>query len=275
MGIFRRKKEQTNAEKHEDSSGKADAEIPPPLMMVLNSVHEMDRKPPVTLALVGVMYLLHVQTTRTPSLLLPFALCPGKVVANKEMGAVLLSPLIHWEELHLYQSMLSFLWKGYKLEGQLGSIGFCVLLAYLIVLTQVLIVAGAHVISWGAVQECFTGFSGVLTAMKVILNGNSPTFTKLYSFKVPTKYAAWLELVITYLLVPKLPLLAQGAGLIAGYVYVMTPNAQGIVDSVARLVQQLLIRAGIMKRPLQWWQLWPRFRDSMRRRKQRWKEQNE
>ncbi|KAE9301574.1 hypothetical protein PR003_g22488 [Phytophthora rubi] len=275
MGIFRRKKEQTNAEKHEDSSGKADAEIPPPLMMVLNSVQEMDRKPPVTLALIGVMYLLHVQTTRTPPLFLPLALCPGKVVANKEIGVVLLSPSIHWEDLHLYQSMLSFLWKGYKLEGQLGSIGFCVLLVYLIVLTQVLIVAGAHVISWGAVQECFTGFSGVLTAMKVILNVNSPTFTKLYSFKVPTKYAAWLELVITYLLVPKLPLLAQGAGLIAGYVYVMTPNAQGIVDSVARLVQQLLIRAGIMRRPLQWWQLWPRFRDSMRRRKQRWKEQNE
>ncbi|KAE8985695.1 hypothetical protein PR002_g22564 [Phytophthora rubi] len=216
MGIFRRKKEQTNAEKHEDSSGKADAEIPPPLMMVLNSVQEMDRKPPVTLALIGVMYLLHVQTTRTPPLFLPLALCPGKVVANKEIGVVLLSPSIHWEDLHLYQSMLSFLWKGYKLEGQLGSIGFCVLLVYLTVLTQVLIVAGAHVISWGAVQECFTGFSGVLTAMKVILNVNSPTFTKLYSFKVPTKYAAWLELVITYLLVPKLPLLAQGAGLIAG-----------------------------------------------------------
>lgn len=87
-------------------------------------------------------------------------------------------------------------------------------------------------------QECITGFSGVLTAIKVwgmaaqrgiqsihadgsnvgqvILNVNSPAFTKLYSFKVPTKYAAWLELVITYLLVPKLPILAQAAGLIAG-----------------------------------------------------------
>ncbi|EGZ15926.1 hypothetical protein PHYSODRAFT_459480, partial [Phytophthora sojae] len=243
--------------------------IPPPLMMVLNSVQDMDRKPPVTIALIAVMYLLHVQATRTPSLLRPFALCPGKVVANKEIAAVFISPFIHWEDLHLYQSILSFLWKGYKLEGRLGSIGFCVLLVYLIVLTQALIVAGAHVISWGAMQECITGFSGVLTAIKVILNVNSPAFTKLYSFKVPTKYAAWLELVITYLLVPKLPILAQAAGLIAGYVYVVTPNAQGIVDCVAQQVQQLLIRAGIMKRPLQWWQLWPRFRDSMRRRKQR------
>ncbi|KAJ8578372.1 hypothetical protein ON010_g831 [Phytophthora cinnamomi] len=51
---------------------------------------------------------------------------------------------------------------------------------------------------------------------QVILNVNSPTFTKLYSFKVPTKYAAWLELVVTYLLVPKLPIVAQGAGLVAG-----------------------------------------------------------
>ncbi|KAG6597895.1 serine protease family [Phytophthora cinnamomi] len=279
MGIFhRKKKKHKGEEKHEDgdkSSSSSDAELPPPLMAVLNSVQEMDRKPPVTLALIGVMYLLHVQATRTPSLLLPFALCPGNVVANKEVGAVFISPFIHWEDLHLYQSILSFLWKGYKLEGRLGSIGFCVLLVYLIVLTQALIVAGAHVISWGATQECFTDFSSVLTAMKVILNVNSPTFTKLYSFKVPTKYAAWLELVVTYLLVPKLPIVAQGAGLVAGYVYVVTPNAQGVVECVAHHVQKLLIRVGIMKRPLQWWQLGARFMDSMRRRKQRWKERGE
>ncbi|OWZ17912.1 Serine protease [Phytophthora megakarya] len=226
MGVFRRKKPERKDEE------KVEMDIPPPLLTVLKSVQQMDRKPPVTLTLIAIMYFLHVQVTRTP-LLLQFALCPGKVVKNKEIGAVFMAPFIHVEDLHLYQSMyvkiclvvicringgarLSFLWKGYKLEGRLGSIGFSVLLVYLIVFSQALIVYGAHLISWGAVQECFTGLSGVLTAMKVILNVNSPTFTKLYNFKVPTKYAAWLELFITYLLVPKLPLLAQAAGLIAG-----------------------------------------------------------
>ncbi|KAG2866967.1 hypothetical protein PC118_g2287 [Phytophthora cactorum] len=237
MGLFRQKKKTTDAG---EKAEKADADIPPTLMSVLKSVQEMDRKPPVTLALMGVMYLLHVQAKRTPWLVLPFALCPGKVAANKEIGAVFIAPFIHSEELYLYQSMLSFVWKGYKLEGRLGSIGFCLLLVCLIVLSQALIVFGAHLISRGATHECFTGFSGVLTAMKVILNVNSPTFTKLYSFKVPTKYAAWFELFITYLLVPKLPLLAQAAGLIAGYIYVVNPKAEALVGSG----QNLLTRCG-------------------------------
>ncbi|KAL3671632.1 hypothetical protein V7S43_003545 [Phytophthora oleae] len=267
MGWFRRRKEPR--ETREAPRDQRDADIPPPLMAMLDSVQGMDRKPPVTLVLMGVMYLLHVQVARTPAMLLPFALCPGKVVARKEIGAVFVAPLIHSEEMYLYQSMLSLMWKGYKLEGRLGSVGFCVLLVYLIALTQALIVFGAHLISWSATRECFTGFSGVLTAMKVVLNVNSPTFTKLYSFKVPTKYAAWLELFITYLLVPKLPLLAQAAGLMAGYIYVITPNADALVEHAAHCVQQPLIRIGLVRRPFQWWQLWPKFVDSMRRRRQR------
>ncbi|POM70959.1 Serine protease family S54 [Phytophthora palmivora] len=267
MRLFRRKK--TSEKKNEDEKLETDTGIPPPLLMVFKSVQQMDRKPPVTLTLIGVMYFLHVQATRTPSLVLPFVLCPGKVVANKEIGALFIAPFIHLDDLYLYQSILSFLWKGYKLESRLGSIGFCVLLVSLIVLSQGLIVYGAHLISRGAVQECFTGFSGVLTAMKVILNVNSPTFTKLYSFKVPTKYAAWLELFVTYLLVPKLPLLAQAAGLIAGYIYVVTPNADALVGCASQHIRQLLIRIGLVRRPFQWWQIWPKFVDSMSRRRNR------
>ncbi|KAG7396576.1 Rhomboid- protein 4 [Phytophthora boehmeriae] len=203
------------AQKKADA-GDAREILPPPLLLVLESVQEMDQKPPVTLTLIGLMYLLHLQATRTPSLLLPFALCPGKVVANwgTGIGAVLVSPFVHLDDWYLYQSILSFLWKGYHLEGQVGSAAFIAVLVYLIVLSQALIVIAAHLVSQGAVRECFTGFSGVLTALKVILNVDSPTFTQMYNFKVPTKYAAWLELLVTYILVPKLPLLAQAAGLI-------------------------------------------------------------
>uniref|UniRef100_M4B4F3 Peptidase S54 rhomboid domain-containing protein n=1 Tax=Hyaloperonospora arabidopsidis (strain Emoy2) TaxID=559515 RepID=M4B4F3_HYAAE len=212
--------------------------------------------------------MLHVVGTRTPSLILPFALCPGKVVANKSFGAVFIAPFIHVEDLHLYQSLVSFLWKGYQLEGRLGSIGFCVLLIYLIVLSQAFILVGAHLISWGAMYECFTGLSGVLIAMKAILTVDSPTFTELHSFMVLTKYAAWLELFVTYLFVPKLPLLAQAAGLTSGYIYIMTPDADALVGSASRMIRNLLIRAGFVKRPLRWWQVWPRFMNTVRRRKQ-------
>ncbi|KAF1794272.1 hypothetical protein GQ600_4709 [Phytophthora cactorum] len=76
MGLFRQKKKTTDAG---EKAEKADADIPPTLMSVLKSVQEMDRKPPVTLALM--------------------------VAANKEIGAVFIAPFIHSEELYLYQSM--------------------------------------------------------------------------------------------------------------------------------------------------------------------------
>ncbi|RMX62012.1 hypothetical protein DD238_007848 [Peronospora effusa] len=154
MRLFRRKKvQERSTDRNDDGESKTSdkrdvGDIPPPLFVLLNSVQEMDRKPPVTLVLIGVMYLLHVQASRTPSLLLPFALCPEKVVATKSMEAVFIAPFIHFEDFHLYQSLVSLLWKGYKLEGRLGSIGFCVLLLYLIALSQALIVFGAHLISW-------------------------------------------------------------------------------------------------------------------------------
>ncbi|KAG6943478.1 hypothetical protein JG687_00018435, partial [Phytophthora cactorum] len=50
MGLFRQKKKTTDAG---EKAEKADADIPPTLMSVLKSVQEMDRKPPVTLALMG------------------------------------------------------------------------------------------------------------------------------------------------------------------------------------------------------------------------------
>lgn len=171
MGWFRRKKERRKIgveEKLEDDVVPPLLTVSPELTTMITAVQEMQWKPPVTLMLLGVMYLLHVQVKRTPSVVLSFALCPSNVIANKEIGTVLVAPFIHGEELYLYQSMVSFLYKGFELERRFGSIGFSLVLIYFIVLTQTLIVFIAHYVSMGAAtRECFTGFSGVLTAMKV------------------------------------------------------------------------------------------------------------
>ncbi|CAH0518353.1 unnamed protein product [Peronospora belbahrii] len=102
--------------------------------------------------------------------------------------------------------------------------------------------------------------------MKVILTVKSPTFTRFYNYQVPTKYGAWFELLITYIFVPKLPLLAQAAGLIAGYSYIVTPNADALVACASCNIRHFLIRIGLIKRPEQWWRVWPRFRNAVRRR---------
>ncbi|KAI9989572.1 hypothetical protein PInf_019857 [Phytophthora infestans] len=147
MGLFRQKKKSTHAGEKDE---KVEADIPPPLMTMLKSVQEMDRKPPVTLALMG---------------------------------------------------------------------------------------------------------------------GNTRVFYRF--FRSAHGDEAWLELLITYLLVPKLPLLAQAAGLVAGYIYVVTPNAEALVGCASRHVHRLLIRFGLIKRPFQWYQIWSKFMDSMQRRKKR------
>jgi hypothetical protein len=54
-----------------------------------------------------------------------------------------------------------------------------------------------------------------------------------------------------------------------GYIYVKTPNAERLIEYASRQIQQLLIRVGVVKKPFQWWQLWPRVVDSIRRRRHR------
>lgn len=51
---------------------------------------------------------------------------------------------------------------------------------------------------------------------QVLLNHNSPTFTSVYGFQVPTKYAAWLELVVIHFLVPHSSFLGHMCGILAG-----------------------------------------------------------
>lgn len=50
----------------------------------------------------------------------------------------------------------------------------------------------------------------------MILNHDSQAFTRMYNISVPTKYAAWLELLGMYIFMPKLPLATQLCGVTAG-----------------------------------------------------------
>lgn len=50
----------------------------------------------------------------------------------------------------------------------------------------------------------------------MLLNHNSPAFTSVYGFQVPTKYAAWLELVVIHVLVPRSSFMGHMCGILAG-----------------------------------------------------------
>ena len=88
-----------------------------------------------------------------------------------------IAPLEHLSDIHLYYNMVSFAWKGMKLENhsRYGSVGFIGLISLFSIMTGVVY----SVLSYGAsellsdpsyTKQCAIGFSGVLFALKVVVN---------------------------------------------------------------------------------------------------------
>lgn len=75
-------------------------------------------------------------------------------------------------------------------------------------------------------SSCAVGFSGVLFGLKVVLNHNSSGWTDVgIGIRLPTKYAAWAELLIIQLITPNVSFLGHLCGIAAGlmHVYVTRP----------------------------------------------------
>jgi hypothetical protein len=108
---------------------------------------------------------------------------------------------------------------------------------------------------------------------QVVLNHNAPSTTSVYGFQVPTKYAAWLELVVIHVLVPRASFLGHMCGILAGeaarmhlfwlgapphvfvddhvgagYMFVYSPSLQQSLSSATRwvetLARKLLVKPG-------------------------------
>ncbi|KAG6952534.1 hypothetical protein JG688_00013234 [Phytophthora aleatoria] len=206
------------------------------MLMLLRQIQQLERKPPVTLGLMALMYGLHFQKQQTPELFAPYSLCPDRVISHWDLTRIVASGLIHVDDWHLYHNMISFLWKGYNLEYKLGSVRFLRTVGYLLLLCHVLVVVVALVLATGfqmpgPLHQCSVGFSGVLFALKVLLNHNSPAFSSVYGFRVPTKYAAWLELVVIHFLVPRSSFMGHMCGILAGYIFVYSPAIQSAMTS--------------------------------------------
>lgn len=137
------------------------------------------------------------------------------------------APFLHGDEMHLYYNMGSLLWKGSRLEPQLGPIKFAALVAELLFTSGALYVAAATTMAaksrfWtrGAFNSCAVGFSGVLFGLKIILNSRSAGWSTVAGFRLPTKYAAWAELVAIQLISPEASFLGHLCGIVAGLLHV-------------------------------------------------------
>jgi rhomboid domain-containing protein 1 len=142
-----------------------------------------------------------------------------------------LSAFYHVDETHLVYNMVSLMWKGAQLEIAMGSKKFAAMVAVLLGLSHGHVVASSSVLAFVAdspetfYSECSVGFSGVLFALKVVLNYNSPSHTNVYGILVPSRYAAWVELLVIQMFVPGTSFMGHLCGILAGLIYMNTSGA--------------------------------------------------
>ncbi len=166
---------------------------------------------------------------------------------------VFLSALIHADDTHLYYNMTSFCVKGVQLEGAMGPERFAFLIIYamaataliMILLSRALVECAPYVLSTMDVflptgyETCTVGFSGVIFCLKYVLNHGSHSTTRVHipipifgnmfmaglagqssGLDVPTKWVAWVELIVISLVTPNASFLGHFSGIAAGVIWV-------------------------------------------------------
>lgn len=224
--------------------------------------YRLERKPPVTAGLLAANTLIYLR----PAFLDPILPAIDEVWFNahlilkhKDLKRFFLSPFYHMNESHLVYNMLSLLWKGIQLETSMGSIEFASMVATLIAMSQgITILLSKSLLLFFEYEKAYyyeyaVGFSGVLFAMKVVLNSQTSDYTYVHGILVPSRYAAWAELILIQLFVPGVSFLGHLGGILAGCLYLHLersfsgPNPLGsivrgllgVLSWPARLVQRL------------------------------------
>eukprot|EP00758_Cryptobia_borreli_P003067 Tbor_TRINITY_DN3502_c0_g1::TRINITY_DN3502_c0_g1_i1::g.2809::m.2809/K09651/RHBDD1; rhomboid domain-containing protein 1 len=156
-----------------------------------------------------------------------------------------LSPLFHATDFHLYYNMMSWLYKGRAYELYLGSsevfflwvmsaiigcqVMYCIICTVLVAIGDPSHIFGSVIAGWMEPNACVVGFSGVIFALKTVLNwhrvdgGESeyvPAFAGL--FRTPLKYAVWTELLFIQFITPHVTFLGHLAGILVGLLFIHT-----------------------------------------------------
>ncbi|XP_073982608.1 rhomboid-related protein 4-like [Rhodnius prolixus] len=196
--------------------------------------------PPITLCTIIGQTLLYVEAFEVPWSKHDVCISAKKVWYDKNYKTLLLSTFEHADDMHLYYNMISFLLKGRTLEPLYGSANFALLLSILCLMTSSIYVSLGVLLSnvlndSSLLYSCAIGFSGVIFALKIITTDNSSGSSVIMGIRVPTKYAAWAELIAIHILVPNASFLGHLAGIIAGVLYVKTPLKR-IIDGVCTTI---------------------------------------
>lgn len=197
------------------------------LLLASQLIHVgLDNIPPVTLAVLGLNAYLYLFPAAP---LMKACVSVEQAYWLQDWRRLLLAPLHHADDMHLYFNMASLLWKGMRLERRLGGAWFFYLLSVFSLLTglvylllEVALTELTQDQSYS--MQCAVGFSGVLFALKVLCNHYHPGgMTYVMGVPVPNRYSSWAELVLIHITSPGTSFIGHLAGILVGLLYTSGP----------------------------------------------------
>ncbi|XP_072308664.1 rhomboid-related protein 4 [Eucyclogobius newberryi] len=186
----------------------------------------LDNIPPVTLAVLGLNVYLYIFPAAP---LMKACVSVDQAYRLKDWHRLLLSPLHHADDMHLYFNMASLLWKGMRLERRLGGPFFLSVLAVFSVLTGLVYLFLEAALTeitqdYSFSMQCAVGFSGVLFGLKVLVNHYFPGgMSYVMGIPVSSRYASWAELVLIHITSPGTSFIGHLSGILVGLLYTCGP----------------------------------------------------
>lgn len=220
-------------------------------LLAIHAVSEYYRlpwKPPVTAALLGANTIIYLRPAFLRHILPSIDQVwfnPHLILKYRDLKRFLLSPFYHVSDSHLVYNMMSLLWKGIQLETSVGSVEFASMIAALLAMSQgiTLLLARSLLLFFDYdkpfYSEYSAGFSGVLFAMKVVLNSQSESLTNVYGLVIPARHAAWAELILIQMFVPGVSFLGHLGGILAGILYLKLKRAYSGPDPLTLTIRTL------------------------------------
>lgn len=181
--------------------------------------------PPVTLVAIALQVGLFTGLINFGWTLGSVCLSADSILNHQDFARLWMAPLTHGSDIHLYYNMVSLAWKGIILERRFGSAGFILLLIFFTFSTSFVYVFLAQVASEFLqdrtyIRQCAVGFSGVLFALKVLVNHHDTSNSQesFGFFTVPKKLAVWAELLLIQVMVPQASFLGHLSGILCGLI---------------------------------------------------------
>lgn len=169
--------------------------------------------------------MLYVGLIKVPWNAVEVCISAVKVFKYRDWKAFVISNFEHGSDMHLYYNMVSLILKGSYLEPMYGTMNFLTLLAFLSLGCSAMYVGLGYAFmqltgDYGYYTQCAIGFSAVLFALKVIVVCEEhDRIHDVGGFRVPSKIAVWVELVLIHLLVPQSSFIGHLGGILVGCLY--------------------------------------------------------